>query len=151
LHIKQSAKQMKLTKPQYSKSQVLEMAGITNGQFQNWSLRGLIPRYDLGFELVKLTKARYSPLIVAYCRLLTFHTGSDRKLYVQILKKLFKQIAQQNDFNHEMVIAISGFGKGKDCGLFENSQIAYQMFSRQCAIVPAGQIIKHFKEISNDE
>lgn len=142
---------MNLTKPQYSKSQVLEMAGITNGQFQNWTLRGLIPRSTLGFKLVKLTKAKYSLLTVAYCRLLAYHTGPNRKLYVQTLKQLFEQVAKQNDFNHEMVIAIDGFGKGKDCGLFENSQIAYQLFSRQCAIVPVGQIIKHFKEISNDE
>ena len=142
---------MNLTKPQYSKGQVLEMAGISSAQFNNWMIRGLIPRYDLGFELVKLTKAKYSLLTVAYCHLLTYHTGPNRKLYIKTLKQLFEQVAKQNDFNHEMVIAIDGFGKGKDCGLFENSQIAYQLFSRQCAIVPVGQIIKHFKEISKDE
>jgi hypothetical protein len=140
---------MSFIKPIYSKSEVLRLAGISSSQFNNWIIRGLIPRNALGFELVKITKARYSVLIPAYCRLLTYHTGPQRKLYVEMLKKVFEQIAKQNEFNQRMVIAIDGFGKGKDCGLFENSQIAFQLFSRQCAIVPVGQIIKqHLEEIN---
>jgi hypothetical protein len=140
---------MSFTKPIYSKSEVLKLAGISSSQFNNWMIRGLIPRSALGFELVKITKARYSALIPAYCRLITYHTGPQRKPYVEMLKKVFKQVAKQNEFNERMVIAIDGFGKGKDCGLFENSQIAFRLFSRQCAIVPVGHIIKqHLEEIN---
>jgi hypothetical protein len=149
MYIKQSRQIMSFTKPIYSKSEVLKLAGISSSQFNNWMIRGLIPRSALGFELVKITKARYSALIPAYCRLLTYHTGTQRKPYVEMLKKVFKQIANQNEFNPKMVIAIDGFGKGKDCGLFENSQVAFQLFSRQCAIVPVGHIIKqHLEEIN---
>lgn len=135
---------MKLTEPKYSKAEVLENAHISSAQFDNWMLRGLIPRSILGYHLFKLTKAKYSILVIAYCRLLAYHQGQNRKLYVETLKRLFKQVAETNEFNERMVIAIDGFGKGKDCGLFENSQIAYSLFPQQCSMVPAGQILKSY-------
>ncbi|AEF03716.1 hypothetical protein ambt_10970 [Alteromonas naphthalenivorans] len=137
---------MKLTETKFTKAEVLYHANVTSSQFNNWVLRRYIPRLELGFKLESLTRAKYSVLIIAYCRLLNYHTGPRKSAYVALLKQAFIKIAKTDEFNPDFVFAIDGWGKAKDCGLFENSQIARQLFSRQCAIVPAGKTITTLRE-----
>lgn len=137
---------MTLITPQLQKSELLRLTGISSTTFNNWRLRGLIPFNDLGFKMESLTRYKYSVLLAAFCKSLSYHTGSDRKLYVKTLKDLFIQISKQNDFNDSLVIAISGWGKGKDCGVFEDFQTAMTLCPKQCSYVPVGKIIKQYME-----
>lgn len=141
---------MKLTDPKYTKSQVLKMTGISSAQFNNWMFRGLVPKHDLGFELVNLTSAKYSILVIAYCHGLKYHRGQNRKLYISLLKQIFKQIENES-FDHQIVIAIDDIGKGKDCMVFESYQTASKRLGSKCAIVPIGKIIKHYLDIPKNE
>ena len=142
---------MKLTDPKYTKSQVLKMTGISSARFNNWMFRGLVPKHDLGFKLVNLTSAKYSILVIAYCHGLKYHRGQNRKLYISLLKQIFKQIVNDKNFDNQMVIAIDAIGKGKDCAVFESPQTASKRFGSKCAIVPIGKIIKHYLDIPKNE
>ncbi|MFY0667319.1 MAG: hypothetical protein JXQ95_04750 [Alteromonas stellipolaris] len=137
---------MKLTETKFTKAEVLHHANVSSTQFNNWVLRGYIPRSVLGFKLESLTRAKYSVLIIAYCRSLNYHTGPRKSAYVALLKQVFSDIAQTGEFSPDFVFAIDGWGKAKDCGLFANSNIARQLFSRQCAIVPAGKTLTILRE-----
>ncbi|AEE23508.1 hypothetical protein Glaag_2567 [Glaciecola sp. 4H-3-7+YE-5] len=139
-------KPMNLTEAKFTKSEVLENSYVTSAQFNNWVFRGLVPRLELGFKLESFTRAKYSLLVIAYCRSLAYHTGPRKGDYVKILKQVFRQVAQSGEFNSKLVIAIDGFGRGKDCGAFENAEIAKKLFSRQCAIVPVGKILTNYIE-----
>lgn len=137
---------MNLTKPQYSKGQVLEMAGISSAQFNNWMIRGLIPRKTLGYELVKITKAKYSVLVLAYCKLLAYHNGPNRKQYIQLLNKAFEQVLADGECNEHLTIGIAQFGRSSDCGLFQNEGQAYALCPKDSIFVRVGKVIKLFIE-----
>jgi hypothetical protein len=146
MYIKQSRQTMSFTKPIYSKSEVLELAGISSSQFNNWMIRGLIPRSALGFELVKITKARYSALIPAYCKLMTYHTGHNRKQFIKELNKAFDQFISTETCSEHLTIGIAKFGNSADCGLFQNEGQAYALCPKDSVFVPVGRVIKQFIE-----
>lgn len=134
---------MRITDPILSKSEVIDLAGITSTQFDNWRRRFLIPFSLLGRERQSLTTSKYSFLVAAYCRALSFHKGSKRNNYIQILKGVFRQFVELGGVNSKAVIAIADYGRGADCGLFESFLIADNR-TKNTAKVPVGEIISEF-------
>jgi hypothetical protein len=70
-----------------------------------------------------------------------YHTGQNRKEYIELLKDVFRKVAARGDYNWEMVIAINGWGKSRDCGLFDSHCAALRKHPYQVVIVPLGEII----------
>lgn len=135
---------MSLIEPKILKNELLALSGVSSTNFNNWRLRGIIPFDELGCKRESLTRFRYSVLTAAYCKAMTYHTGQKRGRYVRELKNLFIDISKQTDFNEHVVIAISGWGQGKDCGVFDSLANAMILCPRQCSYVPVGQIIKNY-------
>ena len=134
---------MKVTTPILTKSELIEMAGITSSQFDNWRRRFLVPFSLLGRERVSLTTSKYSYLTVAYCKALSYHRGNRRSEYILMLKGVFNQYIEIGDINSDAVIAISDYGKGSDCGLFP-SFLAAENRTLATAKVPIGKIITEY-------
>jgi hypothetical protein len=137
---------MELTTPQYSKAELLKLTAVQSTSFNNWRLRGLIPLKQLGVERVNLRHHTYSPLVAAYCRLLSFHKGTNRKQYIKCLNEIFEEVIATKEINEHLTIAINNFGTAADCGVFESSGLAMQICPRNAALIPAGQIIKLYTE-----
>ncbi len=136
---------MELKTPLLTKSELLEITGIPSTTFTNWRLRNHIPFGVLGVKRLSLTRWKYSFLVAAYLKALAYHTGQNKSEYISLLKDVFRQIARQEDFNHLMVVTLSGWGKGKQCALFQNEGIARSV-SRQAAFVPLGAILENLEK-----
>lgn len=137
---------MDLTTPLLTKAELLKLAGIPSTTFNNWRIRGLIPLKALGCEKVSLTTCKYSHLVAAYCAALSYHTGSKRKQYVDVLKSEFSSVAKDGYCPENLTIAISAMGKGPDCGAFENYGEALRYGGNQCLYVNFGQLIQKAAE-----
>ncbi len=133
---------MDFTAPIYSKSEILTKASIPNTTFNNWRIRRLVPFGDIGIKKESLRTHKYSPLVLAYLICLKYHTGSNRRQYVETLKQVFRDLASHKQLNEELVIAISGWGAGADCGVFKDHATALSIGKRQSSYVHVGMIIK---------
>lgn len=139
---------MLLTKPLLTKSELLEVAGITSTTFNNWRLRGLIPLSVLGCEKLSITRFKYSYLVAAYCASLSHHTGPNRREFVKLLKETFSGIAKDGFYESDSLIAISANGKGSDCGYFSNTGYALQYGGDQTLKVNIGETLSRAEEMA---
>lgn len=136
---------MDLKTPRLTKSELLEITGIPSTTFTNWRLRNHIPFGVLGVKRLSLTRWKYSYLVAAYLKALAYHTGQNKSEYISLLKDVFRQVVRQEDFNHLMVVTLSGWGKGKECALFHDQWIA-RTVTRQTSIVPLGAILENLEK-----
>ncbi|MFQ3249622.1 MAG: hypothetical protein ACI9O6_001430 [Glaciecola sp.] len=137
---------MNYQKPTLSNSELLELSGVTKTQFNNWRLRFHVPFDLLGISRHQLKHHKYSPLVAAYCRLLSLHRSQNRKAYIHILKTFFADLIKTAELNEHAVIAINNYGDSSDCGLFEHSGIAMQVCPKETIFIPIGKIVKQYIE-----
>ena len=135
-----------MLEPTYLKSELLERVAINSTTFNNWRIRGLIPLSKLGITRMNLKTHKYSPLVAAYCRLLSLHRGNDRKRYVKCLHEIFEDVIESGTVNNDLIIAVNSFGTSGDCGVFESLGSAMQACPQDSAFIPAGKIINQFIE-----
>lgn len=142
---------MALTKPRYTKAEILEMSGVNSTTFNNWKLRSRVPFKLLGIERDSLTSHKYSVLVAAYCRALGWHKGQVRDTFIDCLTRDFKEIITSGVINEYQIIVVGNLGKGKDCGSFSNGGYAMQIKDKYAAHLPIGRIIKHTLELAQQD